>query len=93
MTGQGIITGQGMITGYTWAVVIQVLMIGVLISCLLIGGVVIVSLALMSKREEDRTGERNPSDIGILQDVCWPQNPTRPAKLPAAEADPSDEAA
>lgn len=82
-----------MMSDYTTAAVVQVLLIGVLVATLLIGGILVVSLGMMSKRPEDRTGRRNPSDVGILQDVCWPEQPTEPQKLPAAEDETSDDAA
>jgi hypothetical protein len=78
---------------YTAAAVLQVLIIGFLVSILLIGGFLILNLGLMSKRQEDRFGGRAPSDLNILTDACWPEVPTEPQILPAQEDENSDEAA
>ncbi len=84
---------SGPLSDYTAAVVVQILLIGVLVSVILIGGFLVVNLGMMSKRQEDRVGGRTPSDVNILQDVTWPEQATEPQKLPAAEDESSDEAA
>jgi hypothetical protein len=44
------------------------LAVGILVSCLLIGGLLIVNFGLFSKRREDQVGERAPSDLGVTED-------------------------
>jgi len=72
-------------TDYTAGVVAYVLLIGVLLAVMLIGGFLILNLGLMSKREEDHLGKRNPSDVGILQNNLWPQEQELGRVLPATE--------
>ncbi|MFL5814377.1 MAG: hypothetical protein ACJ763_12430 [Bdellovibrionia bacterium] len=72
-------------TDYTGAVVIYVIAIGALVAILLIGGLLVVNLGLMSKRAEDRTGNRTPSDVGILKDTLWPQEGESRTILPAED--------
>lgn len=55
------------ITDYTVHVMIYVLIIGALITFLLGGAFAVINLGMMSKREEDQTGRRDPSDVGILK--------------------------
>jgi hypothetical protein len=81
-----------MMSDYTAAVVVQVLLIGVLISCLLIGGILVLSLGLMSKRQEDRVGGRTPSDVGILQETNWPERHIERRALPAEEEEEQEAA-
>lgn len=74
-------------TQYTAGAVIYVLVIGFLVAGLLIGGLLVLNLGMMSKREEDRTGGRNPSDVGILQSTNWPEKAEDTAVLPAEDWD------
>jgi hypothetical protein len=78
-------------TDYTGAVVIYVIAIGFLVAVLLIGGLLVVNLGLMSKRAEDRTGNRTPSDVGILKDTLWPQEGEPRAVLPAEDGGQCDD--
>jgi hypothetical protein len=77
---------------YTAAAVIQVMIIGFLVSVLLIGGILIVNLGLMSKRPEDRVGGRTPSDVGFLQGSNWPTHEKDRRRLPADEDETPDRA-
>jgi hypothetical protein len=70
---------------YTVGVVAYVIVIGFLVSILLIGGLLVLNLGLLSKREEDHTGVRNPSDVGILKGSTWPQEPDTSPILPAED--------
>ncbi len=72
-------------TDYTGAVVIYVIAVGFLVAVLLIGGLLVLNLGLMSKRAEDRTGSRTPSDVGILKNTLWPEETEPPAVLPAED--------
>ncbi len=74
-------------TNYTAAVVIYVLLAGVLITGLLLGAFLLINLGLLSKRQEDRTGHRDPSDLGVLRGEVWPQEPEERTRLPAEEND------
>jgi hypothetical protein len=74
-------------TSYTGAVVAYVLLIGFLVAALLIGGLLVLNLGLMSKREEDRIGRRTPSDVGILRHGVWPEERVGHRSLPAQEDD------
>lgn len=78
-------------TDYTASVTIYVIAIGVLVAFLLIGGLLVVNLGLMSKREEDRTGSRTPSDVGILKDTLWPAETEPTAILPAEDGGQCDD--
>lgn len=81
-----------MLSDYTAAVVIQVLLIGALVTALLIGGILLLNLGLMSKRREDRTGGRTPSDVGFLKETNWPEEHENVPRLPAEEREkPRDE--
>ncbi len=85
-TGVGESLGAGSpFTNYTAAVVIYVLLAGVLITGLLIGAFLLINLGLLSKRQEDRVGQRDPSDLEILKTGVWPEEPEVPQLLPAEE--------
>src|SRR4051812_11089676 len=45
----------------------------ILVVVLLIGGFLVVNLAFLSKRKEDRIGGRTPSDVAFLKTTNWPQ--------------------
>ena len=75
---------------YTAGVVAYVLLIGVLLAVMMIGGMLILNLGLMSKRDEDHIGKRNPSDVGILKNNLWPLEKEHGPVLPAAESEESD---
>ena len=55
------------ITDYTVHVIVYVLVIGVLVSILLLGAFAVINIGLLSKREEDTTGRRDPSDVGLFK--------------------------
>lgn len=70
---------------YMARLVIEVLLIGVLVTVLLLGGLVLVNLGLMYKRPEDRVGEHMPSDLGILKNEAWPEVPYEEHVLPVQD--------
>ena len=70
---------------YMGAVAGEVILIGFLVACLLIGGMLVLNLGFLSKRIEDRTGGRNPSDVGILKHTIWPEEQPSRAIFPAEE--------
>jgi hypothetical protein len=72
-------------------VVLYVIAVGFLVAVLLIGGILVVNLGLMSKRAEDRTGTRTPSDVGILKDTLWPHETEPTAILPAEDGGQCDD--
>jgi len=72
---------------YTAGVVAYSLMVAVLFIGLLVGGFLILSLGMFSKRPEDRVGRRTPSDFEILKTVAWPDEPEDRATLPAEESE------
>jgi hypothetical protein len=72
---------------YTAGVAAFVFMAGALVAILLIGGFLVVNLGMLSKRPEDRTGKRDPSDVGILKHTAWPEAPYSQNQLPAEEED------
>ena len=74
-------------TDYTAGVAVYLLLVGILITLLLVGGFLILSLGLMTKRKEDRIGGRNPSDVGLLKHSMWPEEPYADNALPAEEED------
>ncbi len=74
-------------TNYTAAAVVYVLIAGVLITGLLLGAFLIINLGLLSKRQEDRVGHRDPSDLGILKTGVWPEEAEDSAVLPAEESE------
>lgn len=85
-SGVGHSVGAGSpFTDYTARVVSYVFLTGFLVSILLIGGILLLSLGLMSKRPEDQVGDRNPSDSGILKNTSWPPAPYEKRTLPAEE--------
>ncbi len=72
-------------TTYTGGVVMYVLLTTFLVLTLLGGAFVVINVGMMSKREEDRTGGRTPSDVGILKHNVWPEAPYERHHLPAEE--------
>jgi hypothetical protein len=86
-SGPGESAGAGSpFTTYMAGVAIYSLIIGALVTILLGAGLLIVNLGLLSKRPEDRTGGRNPSDLGILKSNTWPEAPYEQNLLPAEES-------
>lgn len=77
-------------TDFTAAAVGYVLLIGFLVSILLIGGILVLNLGLLSKRAEDHTGRRTPSDVGILKGTLWPEQ-YKQTILPAEEEEEAGE--
>jgi hypothetical protein len=78
-------------TDYTAGVVEYVLIIGFLVATLLIGGLLVVNLGLMSKREEDQIGGRTPSDVGLLKNTRFPHEEEPEAILPAEDGGQCDD--
>lgn len=74
-------------TDYMARLVVEVFLVGVLVTILLLGGLVLVNLGLMYKRPEDRVGGRTPSDLGLLKNEAWPEVPYEQNILPAQELD------
>jgi hypothetical protein len=76
------------ITDFTMGAMVYVLLAGALVVILLGGGMLVLNLGLLSKREEDKTGVRNPSDVGVLKNQVWPPEADHSPRLPAqAEAE------
>jgi hypothetical protein len=73
------------VTPYTAAVMGYMIWIGILISVLLIGGFLVVNIGLLSKREEDDIGHRDPSDLGLLAGSMWPKEKQFRPRLPAED--------
>jgi hypothetical protein len=73
------------VTPYTAAVMGYMIWIGILISVLLIGGFLVVNIGLLSKREEDDIGHRDPSDVGLLASSMWPKEEQFRPVLPAED--------
>ncbi len=84
---QNSMNAESPFSDYTVSVVVYVLLVGVLVTVLLLGGFLILNLGLLSKRQQDRTGSRNPSDVGVLKDTIWPEEPSLIRTLPAEELD------
>src|SRR5690349_16709204 len=74
-------------TNYTAGVAIFTLLVGFLVTSLLIGGFLVLNIGLLSKRPEDRIGNRTPSMPGILKTEIWPEEPYKEFSLPAEEED------
>jgi hypothetical protein len=72
-------------TTYTAGVLVYGILVGFLVSVLLIGAFLILNLGLLSKRREDRIGNRTPSDVGLLKYEIWPDTPYESRTLPAEE--------
>ena len=75
-------------TDFTMGAVAYVLIIGALVVILLGGGMLILNLGLMSKRDQDHVGGRTPSDVGILKTSIWPRERENAPVLPAEEDEP-----
>ncbi len=69
--------------GFSW-------LVGVLVTLLLGSAFLVLNLGLLSKRPEDHVGGRTPSDVGILKDQLWPQEPRERRVLPAEEDEEGD---
>jgi hypothetical protein len=73
------------VTPYTASVMGYMIWIGVLVSVLLIGGFLFINIGLLSKRGENETRHREPSDVDLLTHRLWPnENRVHPV-LPAEE--------
>ncbi len=68
---------------YTSAVLSTGIVVSVLFVLLIIGGMLFVNWAFLSKRKQDRTGGRNPSDVAILKENIWPEAPYEEKEFPA----------
>lgn len=88
--GPGPMAADSVFSDYTARSVIQVLIITALVSVLLIGGILAVNFGLMSKREEDRTGGRTPSDSAILKSSVWPEQRESRRIFPAVEGEENE---
>jgi hypothetical protein len=87
-SGPGHSAGAGSpFTSYDAGLVAYAFIAAVLVFGLLGGAFLIINLGLLSKRPEDRTGKRTPSDLGILKHRVWPEVPYERAALPAEEED------
>lgn len=85
-SGVGHSVGAGSpFSDYGMGIAIYSFLTGVLVTGLLLGAFLVLNLGLMSKREEDRVGKRNPSDVGILKEAVWPEEPYERTVLPAEE--------
>ena len=73
------------VTPYTAAVMGYMIWIGVLVSVLLIGGFLFINIGLLSKRDEDDVGHRDPSDVGLLENSMWPKEKHFRPRLPAED--------
>jgi hypothetical protein len=73
------------VTPYTAAVMGYMIWIGVLVSVLLIGGFLFINIGLLSKRDEDDIGHRDPSDVGLLENSMWPNEKHFRPRLPAED--------
>lgn len=90
--GRGQSVGAGSpFTDYTARVTVYVFLVGLLVTTVLLGGFLILNLGLLSKRPEDRVGERDPSDLGLLKTQTWPEAPYQRKKLPAEDEGYEDE--
>jgi hypothetical protein len=74
-------------SNFTIGAITYILVAGFLVSALLIGGMLVLNLGLMSKRDRDLIGGRTPSDVGILKNTTWPAEPENVNHLPAVEQD------
>jgi hypothetical protein len=73
------------VTPYTAGVMGYMILIGILVSVLLIGGFLFINIGLLSKRGENETRHREPSDVDLLTHRLWPnENRVHPV-LPAEE--------
>ena len=73
------------LNNYTISVMGYMILIGFLVTVLLGGAFVVLNVGLLSKREEDKTGMRDPSDVGVLKAQLWPEEDSRRPILPAEE--------
>ncbi len=83
--GASPLAGGSPFSDYTASVLIYGLLVALLVITLLAGGFLVLNLGLLSKRGEDRIGGRNPSDVGVLKNTIWPQEPFDEVVLPAEE--------
>jgi hypothetical protein len=82
-------TAPALFSPYAAHMLFYVVIIGFLVMLVLVGGFLVVNLGMMSKRDDDHVGGRTPSDVGVLQDMIWPQKPIPKWTLPA-EPDPEE---
>ncbi len=72
-------------TDFTAAAISNVLLVAFLVITLLGGGILILNLGMLSKRANDRVGERDPSDVAILKNETWPEAPYEDNIFPARD--------
>jgi hypothetical protein len=84
----------GPMSNFTIDAILQTFLVGVLVVILLAGGILVVNFGLLSKRREDHTGHRDPSDVGVFKDRTYPdegvegeEDDTNERSLPAAEGE------
>ncbi len=76
---------------YTSSVLSTGIVVAVLFVLLILGGLLFVNWAFLSKRRQDRTGGRNPSDVGILKENIWPEAPYEEKEFPAMDGESEEE--
>lgn len=85
--GPAVMQPETPFNSYTASVIAYALMAAVLFVGLMVGGFLILSLGMFSKRPEDRIGRRTPSDFEILKSVTFPEELEQRAVLPAEETE------
>lgn len=88
-TGRNVMAGNSPFNNYTAGVVAIVFVIAFLVAALLGGGILVVNLGLMSKRDEDRAYQRNrePGDPAILKASVYPEEHDSKNVFPAVDED------
>ncbi len=76
---------------YTSSVLSTGIVVAVLFVLLILGGLLFVNWAFLSKRRQDRTGGRNPSDVAILKENIWPEAPYEEKEFPAMDGESEEE--
>ncbi len=88
-TGRGALAASAPFSNYTAGVVAIVFVIAFLVAALLGGGILVLNLGLMSKRDEDRAHQlnREPGDPAILKASVYPEERDLTNVFPAVDGD------
>jgi hypothetical protein len=83
--GSGPMAADSVFSDFDARMVVFILMAGVLVTILIGGGILVVNLGMLSRRDQDKVGGRVPSDVGLLKNSVWPEEHEEQNVFPARE--------
>jgi hypothetical protein len=88
--GSGYMAADSPMSNYTAKALGWGLGVGALVALLLAGAFLVVNVGLISKREEDRTGTRDPSDVAV-RNLAFPGEHAPRRVFPALDSERDEE--